>query len=181
MLRLPGGRPVAQNVSDKIGNGPTLGLGDALDEFGDLGVHVAGHEGSRRPTTPSNRSAGRESTDEEQHAITIATALALLGEHSAAFSQTSDVSSANDVMPGCHDTLRNGGDQDLLLMGICIGAVRTMLHFGSALGSCAPAAASVSRTIRVVVYYIDRQPSRMDERFQTLALEAQQEEWPCRR
>jgi hypothetical protein len=117
----------------------------------------------------------------KRQVITIAAALILLGQHSAAFSQTSDFSSANDVMPGCRDTLRNGGDQDLLLMGICIGAVRTMLHFGSALGSCAPVAASVSRTIRVVVYYIDRQPSRMDERFETLALEALQEEWPCRR
>jgi hypothetical protein len=44
-----------------------------------------------------------------------------------------------------------------------------------------PTAASVSRTIRVVVYYIDRRPSRMTERFETLALEALQEEWPCGR
>jgi hypothetical protein len=104
----------------------------------------------------------------------------LLGQHSTAFSQTSD-SSANDVMPGGRDTLRNGGDQDLLLMGMCIGAVRTMLHFGSALGSCAPAAASVSRTIRVVVYYIDQRPARLHERFEDLALEALQQEWPCGR
>jgi hypothetical protein len=115
----------------------------------------------------------------KRHAIGIAAALMLLGQHSAAFSQTSDFS-ANDVMPGCRDTLRNGGDQDLLLMGICIGAVRTLLHFGSALGSCAPAA-SVSRTIRVIVYYIDQRPERMNERFETLALEALHQEWPCRR
>jgi hypothetical protein len=113
----------------------------------------------------------------KRHAIGIAAALALLGQHSAAFSQTS----ADAVMPGCRDLLRNGGDQDQPLMGVCIGIIRTMLHFSSALGSCAPAAASVGQTVREVVLYIDQRPERMHERFETLALEAQQQAWPCRR
>jgi hypothetical protein len=117
----------------------------------------------------------------KRYAIGIAAAMTLLGQHRAAFSQTSDFSSANDVMPGCRDSLRNGGGQNELLMGVCMGTVRTMLHLSSALGSCVPAGVSVGQTVRVVVLYIDQRPARMHERFETLALEALQQAWPCRR
>jgi hypothetical protein len=37
------------------------------------------------------------------------------------------------------------------------------------------------QAVGVVVRYIDQRPERMHEKFMTLALEALQQAWPCRR
>ena len=115
----------------------------------------------------------------KRHAIAIAAALPLLGQQGAAVAQPDPVS-ANSVMIGCRELTKS--QKEPLRQGTCFGIVRAMFFYGkSHFGICAPDKANVGQAIRVVIAYIDQRPSRMNERFEDLALEALQQAWPCRR
>jgi hypothetical protein len=88
------------------------------------------------------------------------------------------------MMPGCRDALSFYEGADVYRQFVkaeCIATLRTMFYFGPKLGFCQPTGANVGQTIRVVVAYIDQQPARMHEDFESLALEALQQAWPCRK
>jgi hypothetical protein len=115
----------------------------------------------------------------KRHAIAIAAALAVLGQQGSALPQ-SDNYSANSIMPHC----RGASDtrDPTPMQGFCTGVISTIYFFGDThLGACPPKGTNIGQAIRVVVRYIDQRPERMHEKFMTLALEALQQAWPCRR
>ena len=117
----------------------------------------------------------------KQHAIGIAAAVALLGQHGSASAQSQDAGSANYTVPGCRDGMA-GENRQPFRQGLCGGIVQTILYFGrTSFNVCMPEGVTMGQAITVVVAYIDQRPERMHERFETLALEALQHVWPCRR
>jgi hypothetical protein len=117
----------------------------------------------------------------KRHAIGMVASLVLLAQEGGAVAQSSDTSSANEMMQGCREPA-NATARHLPLQSECIGTVRTMLYFSrSHFGACSPDWANVGQALRVIVRYVDQRPERMHERFEFLALEALQQAWPCKR
>jgi len=106
----------------------------------------------------------------------VALIISICGSASA---QSSDINSANNIMPGCRKGLQ--GASIGYLEGLCQGTIQTSLYFSVQLGICAPAGVNVGQFMRVVVKYIDERPARMHEDFRALALEALRAAWPCKR
>jgi Rap1a immunity proteins len=92
-----------------------------------------------------------------------------------------DVNSANYYMPGCrHFVFYTKGND--FLDGVCAGSIGTLLTFGRVfLGFCRPPEATTGQAVQVVVQYIDARPARMHENFQSLAVEALRDAWPCQK
>ena len=104
-----------------------------------------------------------------------AAVLGLLAQRSAS------AGSANYTVPGCRDGMA-GENRQPFRQGLCGGIVQTILYFGrTSFNVCMPEGVTMGEAITVVVAYIDQRPERMHERFETLALEALQHVWPCRR
>ena len=135
-----------------------------------------------RDTLPAVKIAGGIM---KRYAIGMAAALALLGQQGSASAQSTDIWSANSLMPGCRDAMSTDAAPNQLrayVKGECTAAIRAIIFFGqSHLGVCLPDRATLGQAIRVVVLHIDQRPERMHERFELLALEALQKAWPCRR
>lgn len=93
-----------------------------------------------------------------------------------------DTRSANWVGQGCRD--RIAGKPASVIQGICAGAIFTLIDIRWLLPPngtfCPPATATVEQAMRVIVAYLDRNPSRTHEPFTWLAQEALRETWPCR-
>jgi hypothetical protein len=93
--------------------------------------------------------------------------------------------SADDVMPGCRDaaaliTFSNAlSEEQVSLMGFCAGIIVGLSFIGEAYGICVPAGTSAQQTTSVIVQYIDGQPARIHEDFNTFAVEALRANWPC--
>jgi hypothetical protein len=97
-------------------------------------------------------------------------------------------SSADYWMSGCRDAaalihFSNEGvsKEDLLKMGFCEGIISGLSYTGISSGLCAPDGATSQQSVRAVVQYIDGQPTRMNEDFRRLVLEALQAAWPCKK
>ncbi len=94
--------------------------------------------------------------------------------------------SADYIMSGCRDaasliTFSNGGESedDVSRMSFCMGVVVGLGFMGQPYGICVPAGTTSQQATRVVVQYIDGQPARMNEGFNSLAVEALRVAWPC--
>jgi hypothetical protein len=85
-------------------------------------------------------------------------------------------------MPGC----RSFANQDNLLRydfsgGVCSGIVEALMSVGATLGICRSPEGTVDQGVRIVVQYVDSQPARLNENFNSLAIEAVRKAWPCSR
>jgi hypothetical protein len=93
--------------------------------------------------------------------------------------------SADYVMPGCRDAasliaFSNAlSEEQVSLMGFCAGIVVGLSFMGEPYGICVPAGTSAEQTTSVVVQYIDGQPARIHEDFNSFAVEALRANWPC--
>ncbi len=86
---------------------------------------------------------------------------------------------ADYIMSGCRDaasliTFSNAGESedDVSRMSFCMGVVVGLGFMGQPYGICVPAGTTSQQATRVVVQYIDGQPARMNEGFNSLAVEA---------
>ena len=50
---------------------------------------------------------------------------------------------------------------------------------GHVLGICPPPESTVDQGVRLVVQYVDSQPTRLHDNFDALAIEALRKAWPC--
>jgi len=97
-----------------------------------------------------------------------------------------DQYSANFVMPGCREAaalirLSTPSNDYTELASFCLGIIVGLSYLGRSDGTmCFPIDVTREQTVRAVVQYIDGQPSRMNENFVPLAIEALQAAWPCR-
>ncbi len=97
-----------------------------------------------------------------------------------------DQTSADYIMPGCRDVAAliafsdSESKENVSRMSLCIGIVTGLSYMGPRYGICLPAGTTSRQAFRVVVQYIDGQsPERMHENFNSLAVEALRETWPC--
>jgi len=102
-----------------------------------------------------------------------------------AFAQQ-DQDSANFIMPGCREaaaliTLSIPPNDHSEPASFCLGIIFGLSYMGRSDGTmCFPVDVTREQTVRAVVQYIDGQPSRMNENFVPLAIEALQATWPCK-
>jgi len=94
--------------------------------------------------------------------------------------------SADYIMPGCRDAAslmifsRVGeSEQEVSLMSFCLGIVVGLSFMGQPYGICVPAGTTSQQATSIVVQYIDGQPARIHEDFNSFAVEALRANWPC--
>ena len=94
--------------------------------------------------------------------------------------------SADYVMPGCRDaasliTFSNVGESEeqASLMGFCAGIVAGFSFMGQPYGICVPGGTTAQRVAGIIVQYIDAQPARIHEDFNSFVVEALRANWPC--
>jgi hypothetical protein len=81
---------------------------------------------------------------------------------------------ANEMLPGCRAMLAHD-QRNILRQGECIGAVAAITHIDIAV--CPPKDSTVEQAIRIVVQYIDSRPTRLQENFYDLTVEALRASW----
>jgi hypothetical protein len=94
--------------------------------------------------------------------------------------------SADYLMPGCRDaasliTFSNAAEskEQVSLMSFCAGIVVGLSFMGQPYGICVPAGTTSQQVTSIVVQYIDGQPARIQEDFNSFAVEAMRANWPC--
>ena len=94
--------------------------------------------------------------------------------------------SADYIMPGCRDaasliTFSNAAEsqEQASLMSFCLGIVVGLSFMGQPYGICVPAGTTSQQATSIVVQYIDGQPARIHEDFNSFAVEALRANWPC--
>jgi hypothetical protein len=94
--------------------------------------------------------------------------------------------SADYVMPGCRDaaslvTFSNVGESEeqISRMSFCVGIVVGLSFLGQPYGICVPGGTTSTQATSIVVQYIDGQPARINEDFNSFAVEALRANWPC--
>jgi hypothetical protein len=94
--------------------------------------------------------------------------------------------SADYFMPGCRDaasliTFSNvrESEEQVARQGFCAGIVVGLSFMGQPYGICVPAGTTSQQVTSLVVQYIDGQPERIHEDFNSLAVEALRSNWPC--
>ena len=89
-------------------------------------------------------------------------------------------------MPGCREGaalihFSNPSNDPNDLASFCLGIIVGLSYSGRSHGTiCMPVSVTREQAVRAVVQYIDGQPSRMNENFVPLAIEALQATWPCK-
>ena len=112
-------------------------------------------------------------------------AVALILNCRIAFAQQ-DQYSANFIMPGCREaaaliSLSTPSNELGDVAHICLGIIVGLSYLGRSDGTiCVPLGVTRDQAVGVVVQYIDGQPTRMNENFVPLAIEALQATWPCK-
>ncbi len=112
-------------------------------------------------------------------------AVALILNCRIAFAQQ-DQYSANSIMPGCREEaalipFSNPSNELSELAHFCLGIIVGLGYMGRSDGTiCMPVGLTREEAVRVVVQHIDGQPSRMNENFVPLAIEALKATWPCK-
>jgi hypothetical protein len=84
---------------------------------------------------------------------------------------------AASIVSGCRNFTDSDSPIDAFQQGQCVGLLKGLYYLSS--GACIPSAVTVGVMARTVVRYIDDRPSRLDEDFRELALEALRHAWPC--
>jgi len=95
-----------------------------------------------------------------------------------------DMSSANFFLPHCKVSLDPKARDYSFVSGVCAGSVSGLVFALATLTPgtlCIPAAANTSQMVRVVIRYVETRPQRMHEPFESLALEALRDAWPCKK
>ena len=94
--------------------------------------------------------------------------------------------SADYVMPGCRElaslvTFSSVGEseEEVSRMSFCAGIVVGLSFMGQPYGVCVPASTTPQQVTSIVVQYIDGQPARVHEDFNSFAVEALRANWPC--
>jgi hypothetical protein len=85
---------------------------------------------------------------------------------------------AASIVSGCRNFTDPNSPGDAFQQGQCVGLLKGLYYLSS--GACIPPAVTVSVIARTVVRYIDDRPSRLEEDFRELTLEALRRAWPCR-
>jgi Rap1a immunity proteins len=112
----------------------------------------------------------------------LQTSILLVLVGSGALAQSADLSSGNSYLAGCQRFISKASDNSFS-QGTCAGAVAAQLFDSRFLPpemkSCPPSEVSVSQGVRVVVTYLEANPQRLHESFQSLAILAFRTAWPC--
>jgi hypothetical protein len=94
--------------------------------------------------------------------------------------------SADYLMPGCRDAaslvaFSNVGESEeqVSRMSFCAGIIVGLSFMGQPYGICVPDGTTSQQVTSIVVQYIDGQPERIHEEFQSFAVEALRANWPC--
>ena len=94
--------------------------------------------------------------------------------------------SADYIMPGCRDaasliTFSSVGESEeqVSRKSFCAGIVVGLGFMSQPYGVCVPAGTTSQQATSIVVEYIDGQPARSHEDFNSLAVEALRANWPC--
>ena len=87
--------------------------------------------------------------------------------------QDSDAS-ATFIMPSCRAFVGPASRE-----GRCSGIIEGLVFAGK--GVCAPKGSTAGQAVSVVVKYIDSRPTRQQDNFIGLALEALRKTWPCKK
>jgi hypothetical protein len=105
----------------------------------------------------------------------------------AAGAAAEDHWSANYQLPGCKAFLATNSSVPFLSQGKCLGLIEGIAFMAVTSDvldwRCAaiPDEVTGGQLVRVVTSYIEARPARMHEQFETLALEALINAWPCPR
>ena len=102
-----------------------------------------------------------------------------------AIAEEGDTNSANAVLPMCLAAIRfldrepglNAADS--FKAGYCLGIIRTAQNLSPLFKVCSPTGVDNGQSVRVAVAFIRKNPARMHEPFELLALDAFREAWPC--
>ena len=73
----------------------------------------------------------------------------------------------------------SGSEEQVSLMSFCLGIVVGLSFMGQPYGICVPAGTTSQQATSIVVQYIDGQPARIHEDFNSFAVEALRANWPC--
>jgi hypothetical protein len=116
--------------------------------------------------------------------LALVPAMLWISAAQAALSPSNEQDTARYIMPGCRAFLdHNTPDKGMaLLEGVCLGQVRAAVLGLAARDPnlfCGPSDTPFNEVVRVVVDYIQEQPSRLDETFAFLSEEALLLRWPC--
>lgn len=122
---------------------------------------------------------------------TMVAALAILASPSAfaqsEFAQFAARKSANFLLSACTGYMDNHQHvkdaNDAILQGECGGIVKTLIFFSERLPPkvrfCMPREVTNGQAVRVVVAFMNANPSRLHEDFRMIAGEALHNAWPC--
>lgn len=109
---------------------------------------------------------------------------------SQAEAQSTDYNSANHYLPACRAADRwNVGTprptfEETLVGGQCLGIVSGILGVAAKLvpefRSCPPNGSNAGQALKVVLNYLDGNPSQLHLDFRALIVMAYREAWPCR-
>jgi Rap1a immunity proteins len=116
--------------------------------------------------------------------LALAAAIFLMGSAALAVEPTHPEYSANSMLPRCKKLLAmaNGGilrtADDIFSAGRCMGMIEGTSYLTPTI--CAPAGATTSQRLQVIISYIEARPARMNEDLRSLALEAMEQAWPCK-
>ncbi len=94
--------------------------------------------------------------------------------------------SADYIMRGCRTavlpiTFSNTVEskEDASRTALCFGIINALSYVGHDFGACLPVDTTSRQAVSVVVQYIDGHPEKIHENFNSLAVEAMREAWPC--
>ena len=94
--------------------------------------------------------------------------------------------SADYVMHGCRTAVLSitfsntvESKDDASRTALCFGIINALSYIGHNFGACLPVGTTPQQTVSVVVQYIDGHPDKIHENFNSLAVEALREAWPC--
>jgi hypothetical protein len=115
--------------------------------------------------------------------ILIATIIVCLALPATA--QNNEMNSVNALIPMCAlaSKILNGNVRldalDSYKAGYCLGIVQTAYDLSPAFQVCHPTGVELRQRLRIALLYILKNPARLHEPFELLALEAFREAWPC--
>ena len=90
--------------------------------------------------------------------------------------QTQIDAEARLVTAGCHEAIRNAGQQSFDA-GMCLGVIKG-LHYLSR-DVCIPPATSLAEIADIVSRYVDSHKGKTQDDFRETSLEAMRSAWPC--
>ncbi len=113
----------------------------------------------------------------------IALIVAMISGCGVAIAEPSKAS-ADYIMLGCRTaviTFSNTveSQEDASRTASCFEIINALSYVGRDFGACLPVGTTSRQVVSVVVQYIDGHPDKIRENFNSLAVEAMREAWPC--